>query len=84
MSLVKRQLTDKSCYTMKYYEQFITLSFNYAIYYISNTMNNIIYNTSCKGVWEWMVRKRMDVNDWEYVKPTSSCDKWINCNYKAN
>lgn len=72
MSLVKRQLTDKSCYTMKYYEQFITLSFNYAIYYISNTMNNIIYNTSCKGVWEWMVRERMDVNDWEYVKPTSS------------
>lgn len=71
MTLVKRQLTDKSCYTMKYYEQFITLSFNYTIYRILWIIL-YVYNTSCKKVWEWMVRERMDINDWEYVKPTSS------------
>lgn len=61
MTLVKQQLTDKSCYTMKYYEQFITSSFNYTIYYISNTMNNIIYNTSCKERCrsEWYVKEWM-------------------------
>lgn len=66
MTLVKRQLTDKSCYTMKYYEQFITLSFNYTIYRILWIIL-YVYNTSCKKAWEWMVRERMDINDWEYV-----------------